>query len=377
MNNLSSLLNRAAILLERNKAVIAEARHRGEEFNVFHLCKVDHYENCHSAILAEFLDPNGSHGQGDTFLRLFLDAVDKDFALRFNSRMAVVTTEYSIDLGRLDILIEDKAGKAVIIENKIYAADQDAQLQRYEMFAKKNYGENNYRLLYLSLDGREAGEKSGQGVSYEVISYGDTILKWLQSCIEAAVSMPFLRESFIQYRRLVEQLTERYMDKTVQKELLAEMSRFPEGAAAIFKAYPEWERSVIMENLITPLETYAKEKGLGFNVNNKFWSKSAWGRIEFPVMHGLTIVIECEYSGWRGFYYGITDLREPRREKRVLPGLEGGNDDWRYGWHYLDLHRDWMPEDVAEIANDGGRFLHYLTDAVDMLMKEMGNNEIK
>ena len=68
MNNLSSLLNRAAILLERNKAVIAEARHRGEEFNVFHLCKVDHYENCHSAILAEFLDPNGSHGQGDTFL---------------------------------------------------------------------------------------------------------------------------------------------------------------------------------------------------------------------------------------------------------------------------------------------------------------------
>lgn len=44
----------------------------GIGFNVFHLCQVDHYETMHSRIIAEFLNPQGSHGMGDVFLSEFL-----------------------------------------------------------------------------------------------------------------------------------------------------------------------------------------------------------------------------------------------------------------------------------------------------------------
>lgn len=44
----------------------------GHAFNVFHLCSVDHYENAHSRIIAEFLNPRASHGMGSVFLRDFL-----------------------------------------------------------------------------------------------------------------------------------------------------------------------------------------------------------------------------------------------------------------------------------------------------------------
>ena len=43
----------------------------GEDFNVFRLCGVDHYETMHSKILAEFLNPQGSHGQRTLFLACF------------------------------------------------------------------------------------------------------------------------------------------------------------------------------------------------------------------------------------------------------------------------------------------------------------------
>ena len=50
-----------------------EVRRRdGPEFNVFHLCSVDHYENAHSRIITEFLNPRASHGMGSVFLQYFL-----------------------------------------------------------------------------------------------------------------------------------------------------------------------------------------------------------------------------------------------------------------------------------------------------------------
>ena len=44
----------------------------GENFNVFRIIKLESSEvRMHSAFLAELLDPKGSHGQKDTFLKLF------------------------------------------------------------------------------------------------------------------------------------------------------------------------------------------------------------------------------------------------------------------------------------------------------------------
>ena len=70
---------------------------RGERFNIFDILHVGHYEvRTHSPILAEFLNPQGSHGQGAVFLKSFLkeilDIPDTDF----DAESARVATEVYI-----------------------------------------------------------------------------------------------------------------------------------------------------------------------------------------------------------------------------------------------------------------------------------------
>lgn len=375
-NTISELLHKAALLAGRNETVKAEARLRGESFNVYRTCGVDHYENTHSAILAEWLNPEGSHGQGDTFLQLFIQSALAEFSPSFDTRHASVVTEYATREGRLDILIEDPACKAIIVENKLYASDQSEQLRRYERFARSKYGDNGYRLLYLTLDGSEASEQSGKEVVYTPISYKKTLVIWLGACIKAVYDKPFIRESMIQYRNLIKQLTGLGMDKTVEKELVAEMLHNPDGVAAIINAQPVWEKTMIEESLFTPLRRFAKEHRMEFKVDDSFWTKNKYGGFRFEIKTNLSIVFEHEHRGWTNFYYGVVDKRPARKECKTLPGLKSGNDLWRYGWHYLDMHRDWTVEDVIAFSRDGGKFLRYICSAVDSLLEEMTSNQI-
>ena len=166
MTDISKLLAEARVILEKAKVAQQESRQRGEQFNIFHACGVNHYETRHSAILAEFLNPEGSHGQGDVYLKAFLDVVP--FPFRFDTSTAKVTTEFPTSDGRMDILITNAKGQAVIIENKIYAGDQWEQLKRYNTFASRQYHAGNYAILYLTLWGNEASEQSGEGVDLKI-----------------------------------------------------------------------------------------------------------------------------------------------------------------------------------------------------------------
>ena len=265
---------------------------------------------------------------------------------------------------------------AIIIENKIYSGDQNAQLKRYEAFAQKAFGVNGFRILYLTLDGSDASEQSGEKVKYAPISYKRTIIDWLDDCVRAIYNKPFLRESLIQYKNLIKQLTGQDMDKSVENDLVAEMLRFPEGVAAIMKAYPAWEKSILEKSLFIPLRKYAEERGLGFVIDDRFWTKNTWGSFSFVIEENLSIMFQYEKQGRNSFYYGIVDKRTNKREKNALPCLEGGNDEWRYGWHYFDMYRNWTIDVIAEIAQDNGIFVKYICDAVEQMMSEMRDNSI-
>ncbi|MBP5336790.1 MAG: PD-(D/E)XK nuclease family protein [Bacteroidales bacterium] len=371
MTPITNLLRKASLIAERENAIKSEALQRGEEFNVFRLCKVDHYENLHSAILSELLNPTGSHGQEDLFLRLFLKTIDEPLSQVFHTNKALVATEYAIENGRLDIFIDDMTGNAIIIENKLYADDQDAQLMRYAEYANNKSSLKQFLILYLTLDGHEAKDKSANGVKYTPISYQSTVLKWIEDCIREVYDKPFLRETLIQYELHIKQLTRDTMNKGSKKELVEAMVHEPEGVAAIINAQDEWEKVILENSLFIPLREYAKARGMGFSINNRFWMKSPWGRLEFTLAPNLKIVFEYEHQGRNSFYYGIVDTRDDRPERQLLPGLYGGNDDWRYGWCYLDNHKDWTINDLAEIAQDKGVFLQHICDIVNGLYKEM------
>ena len=374
--SVNKLLRRTSEISEKEEALQAEAFSRGERFNVFRLCRVDHYENTHSAILAEWLNPSGSHGQGDLFLRLFLEGSEIPFPKDFKTATAKVLTEYSTEKGRLDILIEDNEGKAVIIENKIYAADQDAQLKRYEEFAKQTY-QNGYSLLYLTLNGTEPSKQSSEGVNYVTISYQSTILGWIERCIREVYDKPFLREALAQYGNLIKQLTGQDMDNKTEKELIAWMLQEPEGVAAIIKAYPQWERTVLETKLFSPLEEFSKQENLKLEIGDRFWSKATWGEFSFMVQPNLWIEFQYERQGRNDFYYGILDKRPGREECKTLPGLEGGNNNWKYGWHYLDGDfRNWTLDTIVSLAQGSQELLQYIKDAVEKMLKEMKDNNI-
>ena len=190
------MLSQAKSILERVKVLRMESRLRGEQFNIFHVSGVNHYETIHSAVIAEFLNPDGSHGQGDTYLKEFLSTIgNNEFLTAFDTSKASVATESHTADGRMDILITNTKGQAVIIENKIYADDQWEQLKRYNDFALKEYHAGNYAILYLTLWGGEASKQSGKGVVYTCISYKDTVLKWLERCIQISAQKPLIRET--------------------------------------------------------------------------------------------------------------------------------------------------------------------------------------
>ena len=76
MEKLKELLNDVNAILQEEKIKKEESLRRGERFNMFQVCGVDHYEVMHSAIIASFLDPKGNHGQKDKFLKAFISIVD-------------------------------------------------------------------------------------------------------------------------------------------------------------------------------------------------------------------------------------------------------------------------------------------------------------
>ncbi len=231
MEQLKKLLQEVNVILQKEKVRKEESRKRGERFNVFEMLGVAHYELTHSKIIAGFLNPQGSHGQGDLFLRLFLLTIENNDNI--DTSNAKVYTEYDTGDGRIDILIEDNTGQGIIIENKVYAGDQPEQLIRYNSFAENKYKKGNYTIYYLTLDGHEASDNSANGISYKCISYDEHIINWLQLCICECATMPLVRETLVQYLNHIKQLTNQDMDNLNKEKwikLLADRNNFETAA---------------------------------------------------------------------------------------------------------------------------------------------------
>ena len=193
MEQIQSLLDKLSKEVSRENTKLEEKKSRGESFNIFIICGVNHYEVTHSAIIAEFLDPQGSHGQGLVFVKAFIESLNlQDFDFSLNG--VEVATEMVTPNGRIDIVISNNNKQAVIIENKIYASDQWKQLKRYNDFAKTKYM-NGYKILYLTLNGSSPNDEASQKVAHKTISYKHHIIDWLLECRHIAIEKPLIRET--------------------------------------------------------------------------------------------------------------------------------------------------------------------------------------
>ena len=276
---IKSLLEKTKPIVAENKRIREEREARGDFFNVFSILGMEHYEvSTHSAFLAELLNPNGSHGKKGAFLKMFVEAMtphDTDKAT-LNADDAKVCTEMSTAEGRIDIIIEFHSSYAIIIENKIYAGDQELQLERYRNYAEKAY--RGFTLFYLTLDGREpsewsTGEKQDNPY-WTCISYRDNIKNWLQKCAE--ISGENIKATIRQYIALIDKLTGQEMEDKMKKELTNLMMDNLDETLAILDNMDAF-KTAVYEKFIGQMKELAKELDCEFVHGGDFgfWS---WGR---------------------------------------------------------------------------------------------------
>jgi hypothetical protein len=223
-------LEKIKSLLSSSGRIIAHQdeikRLKGESFNVFSILGMESSENAtHSAFLGELLNPKGSHLLGAIFLERFLKVID--FKQDFDIQTATLTLEKHVGTrddelktgGRIDIYLKDDLGNTISIENKIYAVDQYAQIERYV-----NHNREQNTVYYLTLHGDDASnESSGDlkvGEHYFSLSYESTIVLWLEKCLKEAAEHPILRESIKQYIILIKKLTNQLTDNKMEKEMV-------------------------------------------------------------------------------------------------------------------------------------------------------------
>ena len=307
MKELQNLLQQIATITQKNSEILNAT---GGRFNMFRICGVNHYENTHSAIIAELLNPKGTHSLKSELLKAFLSLIDKDFVpTDFNPSNATVYTEYTTtDKGRIDILIKDANKNALIIENKIYAADQYEQLKRYDQFAKKEF--KAYQIYYLTLWGSEASLQSGEGVNYLTISYADTIIRWLDKCIALAARLPLVRETLIQYSNHLKILTNQDMNAKNQEEIVKTLADFGnlEAVQNVFLNYPKVFDYLAKQYFNPKMEEFAHQKGLIYHYERTD-EKNHGSYISFYITKEQwkeKIGIDFDFDFEEGsYYYGV------------------------------------------------------------------------
>lgn len=294
------------------------SNNNGHAFNIFSILRDEADEvNLHSKFLHNLLNPDGSHGRSTEFLDLFLQHVDlPDY---FGQESPVMARR---EFQNIDIFISS-AEKALIIENKIYADDQDRQLERYNETAKR-YGFTEINIIYLTLHGNAPSKRSlGHLVKADpnplkLLSYSVGIHDWLEACISKAAVSPVIRETLVQYQALIGELTgkhhsrkyimqisERLMDETNFRLALDIGEGLTEAKIAIQLEF--WKE---LENALNPrkIEISDRDK-FSPELVEKYYKESRDNRyygIEIPVSDydkGSRIVLRIEIS-WN-IYYGF------------------------------------------------------------------------
>lgn len=205
--------------------------HEAPSFNVFELTRRSNFEvTTHSAFLAALLDPFGSHRQGSLFLAAFLHwlrlkrpglivpdagpewSVKTEVAFAIPGAKAdgqsIGVGDVADITGQIDLVLDAGDRATLVIENKVWAGDQAAQLARYRDWLKEQPAaqgsESRTALIYLTVSGSEASEVSLKGLSpgersqIVLMSYRRDVASILRLSLDQ-INAPIVGETVKQY----------------------------------------------------------------------------------------------------------------------------------------------------------------------------------
>ena len=194
MNTIETMLLEVSEILKEHKANIIK---NDRDFNLFKITGIQSDEVKICRVLAEIIDPMGSHNKGVFFLRTFAENVLRIDMDEDEIATARVYVEYhTVADRRIDIAIVTNK-RFIPIEVKIFAEDQNRQCKDYYEFANSQKKPEESKVYYLTLDGhlpQKGGtigltpiEHNNFLVGYEeivAISFKRDICFWLESCLE-------------------------------------------------------------------------------------------------------------------------------------------------------------------------------------------------
>lgn len=241
------------------------------EFNILTILHTASKEVDVCRLLYEVLNPQGSHGHGNTYLKLFVQDV-----LQINTmtddeweNISVCREHYIPDSGRrIDLVIQTQK-RFIPIEVKIYAADQKSQCFDYYQYA--NNIDKQAELYYLTLDGHLPSEDSytssdeskslTQSSSDKIdgitcISFETDVLMWLRNCLSLNETLRYesLRIFFMQFIKALESLTQQSIgEKDLEIiDLLSQSKESIKAARDISKNF-DATRTQMMRKIFTAL----------------------------------------------------------------------------------------------------------------------------
>jgi len=232
------------------------------DYNIFTLFyKFSDEVNLHSNFISSLLDPNGDHYKGDLFLKIFLETCGIDDFGIDTSRTTVLK-----EFKHIDIYISD-GKKHIILENKVYAKDQSAQIARYIDTIKTDKTEDakdeDIYVLYLHPDGNLPKEyslgdyktnqdktklvKEGSTINFKVISYEDQILSWIDRCKNEVSNLTDLNIFLSQYKDVIEMIYNRYkrIDNMEKADLVEIFKENYAAVSEIVNNYQEVRKKII------------------------------------------------------------------------------------------------------------------------------------
>jgi hypothetical protein len=192
-------------------------------YNLFELLGIKHFEvKTHTPFLTNLLQPYGSHDQGDVFIRSFIEQIEAfpQKQAEINYQNIEVNAEVSSIYGRVDILIQHRSIDfpfAIIIENKIWAKDQEDQLGRYYEYARSILGLADEQILIYYLTPHQKAPRipfAMNEILYNrltaekkliTIGYKSHVIPWLEGILEEVRAIP-VHQMIKQYIAILKKL---------------------------------------------------------------------------------------------------------------------------------------------------------------------------
>lgn len=366
------LLRQVAVLYARYEA------HREEPFNLFTvLRKASDEEHLHSKFLEALL--NRESNLEDFVQQVVIPAVDAE---RQEEREEPESSEQAAEVGELirhrdseppvaplpkatsgaeqtpsfsfsldrtrvkreqhhiDLLITNGRGQAIVIENKIWAADQPQQLQRY--FRTVTGLGLEPTLVYLTLHGHEPSDDSRGDHEVFSLSYRRSLIPWLRRCQERACAEPALRESVAQYIELI-----RTLCGEGGREFMNELKNFlqKEGNLVLASTLGDAAKETWLDLLLDYWNGVRTEVESAIGVhdprNLRDWLNRfvyAWGKrrdyfhYDWPLSDQPSVRLAIEARREEGIFYGVICHRENHEDeydrlKSKLSASDYGDED--------------------------------------------------